>query len=71
MHAPDVALPTSPLAESLYTSQIKEFYAALANDQPARVTAEDGVAAVRIALAAVESARTGRAVHLARVQEAV
>lgn len=67
--APDVALPTSTLAESPYTTQIKEFYAALVHDTPARVTAEDGLAAVQIALAAVESARTGKAVRLARVGE--
>ncbi len=67
--SPDVGLPSSPLSESPYTTQIKEFYAALADDQPVRVSAEDGLAAVHIALAAIESARTGRAVSLAGLPE--
>jgi myo-inositol 2-dehydrogenase/D-chiro-inositol 1-dehydrogenase len=62
--APDVGLPSSPLSESPYTTQIKEFYAALAHDRPARVSAEDGLAAVQISLAAIESAKTGKAVTL-------
>jgi predicted dehydrogenase len=62
--APDVALPSSPLAESPYLTQIKEFYAALQDDRPVRVTAADGLAAVQIAHAAAESARTGKAVVL-------
>jgi predicted dehydrogenase len=68
-NTPDVALPTSPLDESAYTSQIKEFYGALVDDRPTRVTAEDGLAAVRIALAAVESAHTGKAIRLMPAQE--
>jgi predicted dehydrogenase len=62
--SPDVGLPASPLSESPYTTQIKEFYAALAGGKPARVSAEDGLAAVQIGLAAIESARTGQAVTL-------
>ena len=67
--SPDVGLPASPLSESPYTTQIKEFYAALTEDRPARVSAEDGLAAVRIALAAIESARTGKAVRVAEVTQ--
>lgn len=67
--APDVALPSSPLAESPYVTQIKEFYAALRDGSPARVSAEDGLAAVQIARAAIESARTGKAVDLEPLQE--
>jgi predicted dehydrogenase len=63
--APDVGLPSSPTSESPYTTQIKEFYRALVDDAPVRVTAADGLAAVQIAEAALESARTGRAIHLA------
>lgn len=66
--APDVGLPSSPLSESPYTTQIKEFYNALAYDRPTRVSAEDGLAAVQIALAAIESARTGKAVSLSEVR---
>lgn len=64
--SPDVGLPASPLNESPYTTQIKEFYAAILEDRPVRVTAEDGLAAVRIALAAIHSAQTGRAVYIGR-----
>jgi len=62
--SPDVGLPASPLRESPYTSQIKEFYAALVDGKPARVSAEDGLAALQIGLAAIESARTGKVVTL-------
>ena len=57
-----MGLPSSPVRESPYTTEIKEFYAALTAGAPVRVTAEDGLAAVQIALAAAESARTGQAV---------
>ncbi len=63
--APDVGLPSSPTSESPYTTQIKEFYRALAEDASLRVSAKDGLAAVQIAEAALESARTGNAVRLA------
>jgi len=68
--APDMGRPASPLSESPYTTQIKEFYAALTEDRPTRISAEDGLAAVQIALAAIESARTGKAVRLNRRPEA-
>lgn len=66
---PDVGLPGSPLSESPYTTQIKEFYAALNEGKPTRVTAKDGLAAVQIALAAIESAQTGQPITLARLPE--
>ncbi len=64
-----VGLPSSPVLESPYTTQIKEFYVALTDDGPVRVSAADGLAAVQIALAAVESARTGQPVALAPLPE--
>lgn len=67
--APDVGAPSSPLHENPWTTEIKEFYAALAEDRPARVTAEDGLAALQIAEAAVESTRTGQAVRLTPLPE--
>jgi len=67
--APDVGLPSSPVQESPYTTEIKEFYAAIKGEQVARVTAEDGLAAVQIAQAAIESARTGKAVYLTTLPE--
>ncbi|HEX2978882.1 MAG TPA: hypothetical protein VHO48_01340, partial [Anaerolineaceae bacterium] len=62
--APDVALPSSPVLESPYTTEIKDFYRAIKDGTPARVTAGDGLAALQIALAASESALTGQAVKL-------
>jgi predicted dehydrogenase len=71
--APDVGLPGSPVAESPYTTQIKEFYGALnaSRDRAVRVSAADGLAAVQIALAAIESARTGQPIQLAPLPEVV
>jgi predicted dehydrogenase len=67
--APDVALPSSPVSESPYTTQIKEFYTALADGKPARVSATDGLAAVQIAEAAIESAHSGQPVMLQALAE--
>ncbi|GCB51663.1 Gfo/Idh/MocA family protein [Streptomyces sp. NL15-2K] len=52
------------LGESPYLIQIREFAEAFAGGPEPRVSARDGVAAVRIAEAAAESARTGRTVEL-------
>jgi myo-inositol 2-dehydrogenase / D-chiro-inositol 1-dehydrogenase len=68
--APDVALPSSPVSESPYTTQIKEFYGALAEGKPARVSAIDGLAAVQIAEVAIQSAHTGQPVKLQPLAEA-
>ena len=68
--APDVALPSSPVSESPYTTQIKEFYSALAEGKPARVNAADGLAAVQIAEAALQSAHSGQPVTLPALTEA-
>jgi predicted dehydrogenase len=67
--APDVGLPGSPVAESPYTTQIKEFYEALKGDRLARVSAADGLASVQIALAAIESAQTGKPIQIAPMPE--
>ena len=67
--ASDVALPDNALSESPYTAQIKSFYETLAHGAPPRLTAQDGLAAVQIALAAIESARTGKAVFLKPLPE--
>jgi len=69
--APDVGLPGSPVAESPYTMQIKEFYEALINDRTARVSATDGLASVQIALAAIESAQTGKPIALTPLAEVI
>jgi myo-inositol 2-dehydrogenase / D-chiro-inositol 1-dehydrogenase len=67
--SPDVGLPSSPVSESPYTTQIKEFYRALSTGSPARVTAEDGLAAIQIAEAAIQSAATGQPVRLTPLAE--
>jgi predicted dehydrogenase len=67
--SPDVGLPASPLSESPYTTQIKEFYSALQGGVPARVSAEDGLAAVQIAQEALASARSGKAIQLEHIAE--
>lgn len=69
--APDVALPGSPVSESPYTTQIKEFYAALAEGKPVRIQATDGLAAVQIAEAAIQSAQSGQPVHIQPLEEAL
>ena len=60
---PDIAVPASPLAEPPYTTQLKEFYAALAHGATPRVTAHDGLMALKLAFAAIRSAETGRPVR--------
>jgi predicted dehydrogenase len=67
--AGDVPLPSSPLAESPYTTEIKTFYNAIAHDAPAPLTAADGLAAIQIALAAIESAQRRAPVDLAPLPE--
>ncbi len=47
-----------------YALQAQEFYAALTGGPAPRVSAQDGIEALRIALAAIESARAGRPVVL-------
>lgn len=67
--ASDVALPSVPLSEDPYTTQIKHFYDILTGKETHwRVTPQDGAAALRIALAAIESAQSGRQVNMAEAQ---
>ncbi|MBA3874289.1 MAG: Gfo/Idh/MocA family oxidoreductase [Anaerolineae bacterium] len=65
--AAEALVPTSPLTEDPYYTQIKHFYEVLTSGLTSRVTAEDGLAAVQIGLAAIESVRTGRQVQIAEV----
>jgi predicted dehydrogenase len=60
----DVALPTSPLRESPYTTQLRAFHQALVEGTEPPVRAEDGMAAVQIARAAIESLRRGTPVEI-------
>ncbi|WP_329267135.1 Gfo/Idh/MocA family protein [Streptomyces sp. NBC_01451] len=62
---PAEGIPAGDFGESPYLTQIREFAEAFAGGPEPRVSGRDGVAAVRIAEAAAESARTGQAVELA------
>jgi predicted dehydrogenase len=66
--AKSASIPSSPLAEDPYATQLKHFYDVITNGVQPRVTAQDGLAAVQIGLAALESAASGRQVNLAEVQ---
>lgn len=60
-----VAIPASPLAEDPYTTEIKHFYDVISGTvETPRVTPQDALAALQIALAAQESATTGRPVQI-------
>lgn len=65
---PEIAVPRSPLAENPYATELKHFYQILTNE-PVKpiVTAEDGLAAVRIATAVMKSAQTGRPVDVEEI----
>ncbi len=60
----EVPIASSPLAEDPYVVEVKHFWDALKNNKPFVVTPEDGLAALQIALAARESAMTGKPVTL-------
>ncbi len=57
-------LPDSPVAENPWALELADFVASIQGGGPPRVTAEDGLEAVRIATAVIDSARTGRPVRL-------
>nr|WP_063731554.1 Gfo/Idh/MocA family oxidoreductase [Streptomyces sp. RTd22] len=67
--AEEDGIPAGDFGESPYLTQIREFAEAFAGGPAPRVSARDGVAAVRIAEAAAHSARTGRAVELTATKE--
>ena len=60
-------LPDTSTGESPYLAELREFAAAFDGGPPPRVTAPDSLAALDIALAASESARTGRPVSPAEM----
>ncbi len=61
---PGVAVPENPTAESPYYLELEHFISSIRSGTPPAITAEDGRAAVQIAAAALESAETGRPVHI-------
>jgi predicted dehydrogenase len=66
--SPDAVVPSSPLLEDPYTIQAKHFYDVLSGTVDSIVSAEDGLDALRISLAAIESAKTGKVVQIGEVQ---
>lgn len=60
----DVGLRASIVVENSYTAELRHFYDCLTNNQPFSVTAEDGLAALQIALAVRESLQSGRSVTI-------
>lgn len=65
---PNVGVPTSPLLDDPYVLEIKHFYDILSGvDVPLRITGADALAALRISLAAIQSAQTGKRVMIEEV----
>ncbi|MFE9043472.1 Gfo/Idh/MocA family protein [Streptomyces sp. NPDC007818] len=60
----DDRIPPVALFANPYAAELRDFARTVTTGRPPRVTAHDGVMAVRIAEAARESARTGRAIDL-------
>lgn len=59
-----VQVPESPAVENPYFLELRHFIDCVQTGQPPEVTVEEGYNAVRLALAAIESAQTGRVVSL-------
>ncbi|THC43453.1 Gfo/Idh/MocA family oxidoreductase [Streptomyces sp. A1499] len=65
MRAANEGIPTSPMTESPFLAELRDFVASWRPGGPEpRVSTRDGVEAVRIAEAAVESSRTGRVIEI-------
>jgi predicted dehydrogenase len=62
-----VAVPASPLLTDPYQRELEHFLDCLQTGAPARVTAQDALAALEVALAALASAQSGRPVLLGGV----
>jgi predicted dehydrogenase len=62
--ATSVGLPVSGLSEDPYALEIQHAYRCIQSGEPFEVTAQDGLEALRIALAAKESIATGKPVSL-------
>lgn len=59
-----VAVPESPLSKSPYQLELEAYIAAVQAGQPAPVTGQDALRALRLSLAAVQSANEQRSVHI-------
>lgn len=62
--ADEVAVPSAKAADSPFTAQLGHFYKSIEDNTEPLVTAEDALAALEIGLAAIESAKTGKPVHI-------
>lgn len=58
-----VQMPRSPLAEGPYQAELRHFLAAVAAGTPPLVTGDEAVRSLTLALAVLESSRTGRPIH--------
>jgi UDP-N-acetylglucosamine 3-dehydrogenase len=61
---PSMIVPASPVGKSPYQFEWEDFHAWLSTGRKPRVSVDDATRAVQIALAALESAKTGRPVKL-------
>ena len=61
---PTMIVPSSPVDKSPYQLEWEDFLSVLEGKSQARVTPEDALRAVEIALAALKSAETGKPVRL-------
>jgi len=59
-----VEVPESPAVENPYYLELRHFVECYQSGQPPEISVEDGMEAVRLTLAAIESARTGKVVYL-------
>ncbi|UUZ86204.1 Gfo/Idh/MocA family oxidoreductase [Paenibacillus sp. P26] len=66
-----VAVPESPLKRSSYYLELEHFLSCLEKGSNPIVTAQDAYEAMRIALAALESIKTGKPVELAKLPQTV
>jgi myo-inositol 2-dehydrogenase/D-chiro-inositol 1-dehydrogenase len=62
--AGDVALPTSPLTQDPWALEVMHAYDAIVNNTPFRVTPQDALRGLEIAMAARESVRTNAPVQI-------
>jgi len=66
---PGVIVPSSPQEKSPYQLEWEDFLANIAGEGEPRVTGEDAMEAVRVSLAVLESAETGKPVKLASARK--
>lgn len=59
-----ITIPESPVEEAPYTLQLKYFIKCIENDKEPMISGTEAMASLKVALAALESARTGKLVTL-------